>query len=52
VRAALAVLKEAAQGDGNLVPAILNAVRAYATMGEMCGVLREVFGDYRPPTVI
>ncbi len=52
VRAALAALSEAAQGESNLVPPILDAVRAYATMGEMCGVLREVFGDYRPPTVI
>jgi methylmalonyl-CoA mutase N-terminal domain/subunit len=52
VQAALAALKEVAQGDGNLVPPILDAVRAYATLGEMCGVLREVFGDYRPPSVI
>jgi methylmalonyl-CoA mutase N-terminal domain/subunit len=52
VQAGLTALKEAAQGESNLVPPILEAVRAYATMGEMCGVLREVFGDYRPPSVI
>lgn len=44
---ALAVLREAAAGDGNLLPPILTAVKAYATVGEICGVLREVFGTYR-----
>ena len=34
------------------MPPILNAVRAYATLGEICGAMREVFGEYRPPTVI
>jgi methylmalonyl-CoA mutase N-terminal domain/subunit len=29
---------------------ILEAVRSYATIGEICGVLREVFGEYRPVT--
>jgi methylmalonyl-CoA mutase, N-terminal domain len=43
----LTVLRDAA-GDAsrNLMPLILDAVRAYATLGEMCGVLREVFGEY------
>ncbi|MDM8001266.1 MAG: methylmalonyl-CoA mutase family protein [Dehalococcoidia bacterium] len=39
-------LREAARGDANLMPYILEAVRAYATLGEMCGVLREVFGEH------
>ena len=52
VQPALAALREAARGDDNLVPPILEAVRAFATVGEMCDVLREVFGDYRPPSVI
>jgi methylmalonyl-CoA mutase N-terminal domain/subunit len=39
-------LREAARGDANLMPYILDAVRAYATLGEMCGVLREVFGEH------
>ncbi|MBX5436913.1 MAG: methylmalonyl-CoA mutase family protein [Alicyclobacillaceae bacterium] len=45
---AVAALREAAQGDANLMPAIVRAVRAYATVGEICDVLREVFGEYRP----
>ena len=50
--AALAALKAACAGDANLMPPILDAVRAYATLGEICGTMREVFGEYRPPTVI
>jgi methylmalonyl-CoA mutase N-terminal domain/subunit len=34
------------------MPAIIGAVRSYATLGEICGVLREEFGEYNPPTVI
>jgi methylmalonyl-CoA mutase N-terminal domain/subunit len=41
-----------AQSDGDLMPPILRTVKAYATTGEICGVLREVFGEYEPPTVI
>lgn len=40
-------LKEAAQGNQNLMPFILDAVRSYATVGEISGVLREVFGEYK-----
>ncbi len=43
----LAGLREAAQGHGNLMPPILATVKAYATIGEICGVLRDVFGTYR-----
>jgi len=39
-------LHDAAKGDANLMPYILDAVRAYATLGEMCGVLRGVFGEH------
>ena len=40
-------LKEAAQDESaNLMPVIKEAVKAYATIGEICGVLREVFGEY------
>ncbi|HSC71109.1 MAG TPA: methylmalonyl-CoA mutase family protein [Candidatus Methylomirabilis sp.] len=42
----LAALRDAAEGDGNLMPPILAAVKAYATIGEICGVLRDVFGTY------
>ncbi len=48
----LAELRAAAQGNENLMPAILECVRAYCTLGEMCDVLREVFGVYQPDTVI
>ena len=50
--AALRTLGETARGDENLMPAILNAVRAYATLGEICGELRSAWGEYRPPTVV
>ena len=46
--AALRDLERAAKGSDNLMPPLLAAVRAYATLGEMMGVLREVFGEYRP----
>ncbi len=46
VTEALDRLRQAAQGNDNLMPPILDAVRAYATLGEMCGVLKEVFGTY------
>ena len=52
VAGALAALKAACEGEANLLPPILEAVRAYATLGEICGAMREVFGEYHPPTVI
>ena len=52
VASVIAGLKAACEGDANLLPPILEAVRAYATLGEICGAMREVFGEYRPPTVI
>ncbi|HZP58044.1 MAG TPA: methylmalonyl-CoA mutase family protein [Dehalococcoidia bacterium] len=51
-QAALRRLSDAARGDENLMPPILEAVRAYATLGEICGELRQVWGEYRPPTVV
>ncbi|GAH74324.1 unnamed protein product, partial [marine sediment metagenome] len=47
VRDTLAYVREVAEGDGNLVPPVLEAVRAYASIGEICDVLREVFGEYQ-----
>jgi len=44
-------LKEAAAGTGNLMPPILEAVRAYATLGEICDVLRDVFGEYQQKAI-
>jgi methylmalonyl-CoA mutase N-terminal domain/subunit len=49
VRAALAGLQEAARGAGNLMYPIIEAARAYATIGEMCDALRAVFGEYEEP---
>jgi methylmalonyl-CoA mutase N-terminal domain/subunit len=48
----LQALREAAQGTGNTMPYILDCVRAYATLGEIMGLFREVFGEYREPTII
>lgn len=47
VTAALAALRQAAQGTDNLMPYILNAVKCYTTIGEICKVLREEFGEYQ-----
>jgi methylmalonyl-CoA mutase N-terminal domain/subunit len=47
VEETLADLKKTAQGTANLVPPILEAVKAYATLGEISDTLREVFGEYR-----
>ncbi len=52
VEKALAALKQAAEGTDNLLPHILEAVRAYATLGEMCDTLRGVFGEYHDPAYI
>jgi methylmalonyl-CoA mutase, N-terminal domain len=42
----LAALRKAAQGQDNLMPYLFDAVKAYATVGEVCDTLREVFGTY------
>jgi methylmalonyl-CoA mutase N-terminal domain/subunit len=47
VTEALTALKKIAQGTGNVVPPILDAVRVYATVGEISDILREVFGEYK-----
>jgi len=47
VQARLGALRDAAGGSENLMPYILEAVRVYATLGEIIGVLKEVFGEYR-----
>jgi methylmalonyl-CoA mutase, N-terminal domain len=51
VHKALQGLKEAARGTGNLMYPILEASRAYATLGEMCDALREVWGEYEEPPI-
>jgi methylmalonyl-CoA mutase N-terminal domain/subunit len=47
VQSRLAALKDAARGTENLMPYILDAVRVYATLGEIIQVLKDVFGEYR-----
>jgi methylmalonyl-CoA mutase N-terminal domain/subunit len=46
VAASLSALGQAARGEENLLPLILQAVRVYATLGEICDTLRDVFGEY------
>jgi methylmalonyl-CoA mutase, N-terminal domain len=51
VEAALARLRTDAEGDANLMPAIMDCSRAYTTMGEMCDTLREAWGTWRETPV-
>ncbi|MCL6515785.1 methylmalonyl-CoA mutase family protein [Alicyclobacillus sp.] len=48
VREALVELRRAAESTDNLMPKIIQAVRVFATLGEICDTLRGVFGEYRP----
>jgi len=50
--AALKRLDEVCRDSESLMYPIVEAVRAYATLGEICGVMREAFGDYRAPTAV
>jgi len=52
VDTALQALRSAAAGTENTMPFILNAVRAYCTLGEICGALRDVFGTYTETSVL
>ena len=52
VEKALKVLKEKAIGTENLVPPIQEAVKEYATVGEICDTLREVFGEHQESVVL
>jgi methylmalonyl-CoA mutase N-terminal domain/subunit len=51
VTRALGELRAAAEGDARLLPVLVETVKTYATIGEIFGVLREVFGEYRAPQV-
>ena len=46
VKACLAAVEQGARGDANLMPLILDAVRAYASIGEICAAMQHVFGEY------
>ncbi len=56
VARALAGLRDRAAGPGssetNVMPALIDCANAYATLGEMCGVLRAVYGEYREPVAV
>ncbi|HEV8573697.1 MAG TPA: methylmalonyl-CoA mutase family protein, partial [Dehalococcoidia bacterium] len=45
-------LEEVSRNGENLMYPIVEAVKAYASVGEICGVMRLVFGDYQPPTAV
>jgi methylmalonyl-CoA mutase N-terminal domain/subunit len=50
-KACLDAVRKSAKDGSNLMPKILDAVRSYATLGEVIGVMKQVFGEYRePPT--
>ena len=51
-RRCLDALRGAAEGSGNTMDSILECVKAYVTLGEICGVLRGVYGEYREPAII
>ena len=52
VSAGLGELKKAALAGENLMPPLIQAVKAYATLGEMVQVLKEIYGTYRAPSGI
>lgn len=52
VKRTLEALRETARGTANTMPAILECVRAYATVGEMCDALRDVWGEYEEVPII
>jgi methylmalonyl-CoA mutase N-terminal domain/subunit len=52
VRASLDALRRAAEGTANTMPSLLDAVRAYATLGEICDALRGVFGSYQETSLV
>jgi methylmalonyl-CoA mutase N-terminal domain/subunit len=52
VQRSLDALRRAAAGTDNLMPFLLDAVKAYATLGEIMGAMREVFGEYMEPAIV
>jgi methylmalonyl-CoA mutase N-terminal domain/subunit len=52
VKSTLQVVEETARTDQNLMPVVLEAVKAYATVGEISDALRRVFGEYQESVVI
>jgi methylmalonyl-CoA mutase N-terminal domain/subunit len=51
VRRTLTALEQAARDGRNVMPPLVDCCRAYATVGEMAGVLRQVFGEWEEPSI-
>ncbi len=52
MKEALEWLRSAAENNENVMPPIMEAVKVYATIGEIMGVLKEVYGTYKKPIII
>jgi len=52
VKIKLEAIRKAAQGDDHFMPLIVEAVKEYATLGEICGVLRDEFGEYQESVIL
>lgn len=52
VQRSLDEVRTEARGTGNMVPPILRAVRNYATLGEICNAMKDVFGEYIEPEIV
>ena len=52
LRTSLDALRQVCLNGGNTMPAILAAVRAYATTGEICAAIGDVFGSYSEPATV
>jgi methylmalonyl-CoA mutase N-terminal domain/subunit len=52
VQSSLDALKRAAAGNENTMPCIIDAVKAYCTLGEICDALRSIFGSYTEVSVV
>jgi methylmalonyl-CoA mutase, N-terminal domain len=48
----MTALRRATEGTENLMPYLIDAVNAYATLGEICGLLRDVFGEHQELMVV
>jgi methylmalonyl-CoA mutase N-terminal domain/subunit len=45
-------VRQVARGNDNIMPVLIEAVKAYATLGEISNALRDVFGEYREPSIL
>jgi methylmalonyl-CoA mutase N-terminal domain/subunit len=52
VKQLLSRVRDVARGDENIMPVLIEAVKAYATVGEISDALRDVFGEYREPSIL